>query len=158
MIPFNKRITNSKFTALNIETNFKHFSGVEKYREAHFVSNASTLLELGELGNDHKVISEKNPINKIWEETKAKTTKTIEKIAHYILVITLTTIVLATIVGAILTVRKRQKRKRKSKYKNINFIRGLHEQEVEEEAIAMAERDIAYIRESKARIMRERKY
>ena len=72
--------------------------------------------------------------------------------------ITLTTIVLATIVGAILTVRKRQKRKRKNKYKNINFIRGLHEQDVKEEAIAMAERDIAYIRESKARIMRERKY
>ncbi len=67
--------------------------------------------------------------------------------------ITLTTIVLATIVGAILTVRKRQKRKRKNKYKNINFIRGLHEQDVKEEAIAMAERDIAYIRESKARIM-----
>jgi hypothetical protein len=84
--------------------------------------------------------------------------ETIEKIAHYVLVITLTTIVLATIVGMILTVRKCQKRMKKSKYKNVNFIRGLHEQEVEEEAIAMAERDIAYIRESKARTMRERKY
>ena len=79
MIPFNKRITNSKFTALNIETNFKHFSGVEKYREAHFVPNASTLLELGELGNDHKIISEKNPIKKIWEETKVKTIKQSKK-------------------------------------------------------------------------------
>jgi len=158
MIPFNKRITNSKFTAMNIETNFKHFSGVEKYRETHFVPNASTLLELGELGNDHKIVSGNNLISKIWEETKVKTMETIEKIAHYVLVITLTTIVLATIAGMILTVRKCQKRMKKSKYKNVNFIRGLHEQEVEEEAIAMAERDIAYIRESKARTMRERKY